>query len=150
MSESLESWIARWRFSFAPAYFGTGGVITYIACDWQEVRVKIPLSWRTINYVGSIYGGSLYAAVDPWYMMILINTLGPDYIVRDKAATIKFIMPGRSTPYARFLINDKKFESIKSMLANKPKLNRIFMVNLADENGSICASVRKTISIRKK
>jgi len=33
------------------------------------------------NYVGTIFGGSMYAAVDPVYMLMLIMNLGKDYIV---------------------------------------------------------------------
>ena len=97
MSESFASRRLRWLFNLLPAYRGTGGRVTYIASDFREVRVKLPLSWRTRNYVGTIYGGSLYGAVDGVYMVMLIRILGPEYIVWDKAATIRFRKPGRST-----------------------------------------------------
>ena len=69
----------RWKFNLFPAYRGTGGRITYISGDLREVRVRIPLNWRTRNYVGTIYGGSLYGAVDPMYMIMLIRILGSAY-----------------------------------------------------------------------
>jgi hypothetical protein len=62
MPESSQSRLMRWKFNLFPAYRGTGGRITYISDDLREVRVKIPLNWRTRNYVGTIYGGSLYGA----------------------------------------------------------------------------------------
>jgi hypothetical protein len=55
----------RWGFNFFPAFRGTGARITYIAGDYREMRVELPLNWRTRNYVGTIFGGSLYGAVDP-------------------------------------------------------------------------------------
>ena len=64
-----------------PAYRGTGGRVTYIADDFHEIKVKIPLSWRSRNYVGTIYGGSMYGAIDPIYMLMLIKILGPEYVV---------------------------------------------------------------------
>src|SRR5260370_10636464 len=97
----------RWKFNLFPAYRGTGGRITYISGDLREVRVKIPLSWRTRNYVGTIYGGSLYGAVDPMYMIMLIRILGPAYTVWDKAASIRFVKPGRSTLTARFVLTQE-------------------------------------------
>jgi len=75
-----ETWrtrLLRWGFNIFPAYWGTGGRITSIAPDWHEVRVRVPLSWRTRNYVGTIFGGSLYGAVDPIYMVMLINCSVP-------------------------------------------------------------------------
>lgn len=94
MVESLRTKISRWGFNFFPAYRGTGARITYIASDWREVRIKLPLNWRTRNYVGTIYGGSMYGAADPIYMLMLIKVLGSDYVVWDKAASIRFKKPG--------------------------------------------------------
>lgn len=100
-----ESWrtrLWRWVFNWFPAYRGTGARITSIAADWTEVRLRIRLSWRTRNYVGTIFGGSMYGAVDPIYMVMLIRRLGPRYVVWDKAATIRFKKPGRETLFATF------------------------------------------------
>ena len=103
MPESLTTRMLRWRFNFFPAYRGTGGRITYMADDFHEIRIKLPLNWRTRNYVGTTFGGSLYGAVDPLYMVMLIKILGSGYIVWDKAATIRFKRPGRETLYAKFV-----------------------------------------------
>ena len=81
MPESFRTRIDRLKFNFFPAYRGTGGRVTYISHDFREMRVKIPLNWRTRNYVGTIYGGSMYSAIDPIYMLMLIKNLGPDYVV---------------------------------------------------------------------
>jgi Domain of unknown function (DUF4442) len=88
MPESWASRKMRWGFNLFPAFRGTGARVTYIASDFREVRVKLPLNWRTRNYVGTIFGGSLYGAVDPHYMIMLIRILGPEYVVWDKAATV--------------------------------------------------------------
>ncbi len=54
------------------------------------MRLELPLSWRTRNYMGTIFGGSIYSAVDPIYLLMLIRRLAPDFIVWDKAARIEF------------------------------------------------------------
>src|SRR6266496_6489335 len=98
----LSARLLRWKFNLFPAYRGTGARVTYIADDFHEVRVHLPLSWRTRNAVGTIFGGSMYGAVDPIYMIMLIQLLGRDYVVWDKAATIRFRRPGQTTLYATF------------------------------------------------
>ena len=150
MPESFKTRLIRWGFNCYPAYRGTGARITYIAKDWREIRIKLPLSWRTRNYVGTIYGGSMYGAVDPIYMIMLIKVLGPDYIVWDKAATIRFIRPGRSTLYARFLLEEHEIVTIRQELSRQPKLDQIYHVDLMDQNGIVHASIEKTIYIRIK
>ncbi len=66
MSESLRTRLERLGFNFFPAYRRTGARITYIRADWREVRIKLPLSWRTRNYVGTIFGGSMVAGASIW------------------------------------------------------------------------------------
>jgi len=150
MPESWRTRLARWGFNWFPAYRGTGGRITYVAHDWREVRVKVPLSWRTRNYVGTIFGGSLYGAVDPVYMVMFIKNLGPDYVVWDKAASIRFRQPGRTTLYARFLLSAEDIASVRDALAAHPTLERVYGVDLTDAGGTVHASVEKTLYFRKR
>ena len=148
MTESFASRKMRWGFNLFPAYRGTGGRVTYISSDFREVRVRLPLNWRTRNYVGTIFGGSLYGVVDPIYMIMLIKILGPDYVVWDKAATIRFVKPGRSTLSARFLIEEEEIATIKRLLETVPSIDRTYRVDLTDAAGLVHASVEKTIYIR--
>ena len=150
MPESLKTKMMRWGFNFFPAYRGTGARITYIASDWSEVRIKLPLNWRTRNYVGTIFGGSMYAAADPIYMVMLIKILGPAYIVWDKAAAIRFRKPGTSTLYARFVITDEEIDAIKNSLASALFVERIYHAALVDAEGFEHASIEKKVYIRRK
>jgi acyl-coenzyme A thioesterase PaaI-like protein len=147
-----ESWATkrtRWGFNLFPAYRGTGARVTYIAADWREVRIRLPLSWRTRNYVGTIFGGSLYGAVDPMYMIMLIHILGSGYTVWDKAATIRFQKPGRSTLTARFLLEAAEIAEIRRLLETAPSVDRVYTVDLVDAAGTVHASVAKTVYVRK-
>ena len=149
MAESFASRRMRWVFNFFPAYRGTGARVTYIAGDFREARVELPLSWRTRNYVGTIFGGSLYGSVDPMYMIMLIKILGPGYTVWDKAATIRFVKPGRSRLFARFLIEEEEIKTIIRLTETAPSVDRVYRVDLKDAAGVVHASVEKTIYIRR-
>ena len=150
MPESWRSRWSRWSFNLFPAYWGTGAHITYIAGDWREVRVRLPLTWRTRNVVGTIFGGSMYGAVDPIYMVMLIQLLGPDYIVWDKAADIRFRKPGRSTLFATFTIDESELNAIREATAAGNPIDRLYTVDLADRDGVVHATINKTIYIRRK
>lgn len=145
MAESLRTRLKRWGFNFFPAYRGTGGRLTYIADDFHEIRVKLPLSWRTRNYVGTIFGGSMYGAVDPLYMVMLIKILGNNYVVWDKAATIRFKRPGRETLYAEFKVTPEEVAEIKDELTRNKSIERVYGINLVDKAGKVHAVVEKTI-----
>lgn len=140
----------RMGFNFFPAYRGTGARITYIAEDMREVRIKLPLNWRTRNLVGTIFGGSMYGAVDPIYMTMLIKCLGPDYLVWDKAATIRFRKPGRTTLYARFFLEQAELDTIRGTLETERSVDRYYEVELMDGEGEVHATIEKTVYVALK
>lgn len=150
MPESFKSRRFRWFFNLFPAYRGTGGRVTYIADDWHEVRVKLPLNWRTRNYVGTIYGGSIYGAIDPIYMLMLMKILGPDFIVWDKAAKVRFRKPGESTLFADFRLASDEIVEIKELAGDARSVDRIYNVELKDAAGVVHAEIEKTLYISKK
>jgi acyl-coenzyme A thioesterase PaaI-like protein len=150
MPESFRSRMTRMLFNFFPAYRGTGARMTYISADWREVRIRLPLSWRTRNYVGTIYGGSLYGAVDPFYMIMLIKNLGPGYVVWDRSATIRFRKPGKSTLTASFRVDEAELDAIRRALETAPSVDRVYRVELIDAAGVVHAEVEKVVYVRKR
>lgn len=150
MPESFRSKTFRWGFNLFPAYRGTGGRVIYVADDWREVRVKLPLNWRTRNYVGTIYGGSIYGAIDPIYMLMLMKILGPGYIVWDKAAKVRFRKPGKGALFADFQLSTDEIDEIKSLAETSRSLDRIYNVELKSREGVVYAEIEKTLYISKK
>lgn len=149
MPESLTSRLLRWKFNLFPAYRGSGARVTYIADDFREVRIKLPLSLRTRNAVGTIFGGSMYAAVDPIYMIMLMRLLGREYVVWDKTASIRFRKPGRTTLRATFRIDDTELDAIRAATAAGAPVDRTYNVDLIDAEGTVYASVEKVIYVRR-
>jgi acyl-coenzyme A thioesterase PaaI-like protein len=145
--ESLRTRLFRWAFNVWPCFRGTGARVAFIASDWSEVRVRLPLSWRTRNYVGTIFGGSLYAGVDPFYMLMLIHRLGPEYVVWDKAAAIRFRKPGRGTLFATFRVDEAEVAEIRRLLQDQPKVDRDYAVEWRDAEGVIHVELQKVIHI---
>jgi acyl-coenzyme A thioesterase PaaI-like protein len=148
--ESLKTRLFRIFFNFFPAYRGTGARVEFIAGDWKEVRIRLPLSWRTRNYVGTIFGGSLYACTDPIYMIMLMKLLGPGYIVWDKASNIRFKKPGRANLYARFALDDAEIAEIRRLADAQRSVDRTYLVQLVDREGLVHAEVDKILYIRRK
>jgi len=147
MPESFRTRFERLAFNLYPCYRGTGASLTFIASDWHEGKLVLPPSRRTRNYRGSIYGGSIYAAVDPIFMLMLIKNLGASYNIWDKSASIRFIKPGRLALYARFEIDEAELVGIRKELQQKYALDRVYKVDFTDEYGIPNASVEKTIFI---
>jgi acyl-coenzyme A thioesterase PaaI-like protein len=151
---SLRSFLANklrcWPFYISACYRGTGGRIKFISEDWSEIHLEVPLSRRTRNYVGTIFGGSIYSAVDPIYMLMLIHRLGKEFVVWDKAATIQFKKPGRETLFVNFAVPDQELAAIRAALETQRSIDRTYMIELKDSSGTVCATVEKLIYIRKQ
>jgi acyl-coenzyme A thioesterase PaaI-like protein len=150
VAESFRSRLVRWGFNWFPAFRRTGGRLVYLADNWREVRVKLSLSWRTRNYVGTMFGGSLYAATDGIPMVMLMKQLGPGYVVWDKSASIRYRKPCRTTVYATFAIDERETDAIRKLLVTAPKIEREYQVDWTDREGTVYATVATTIHIRRK
>jgi hypothetical protein len=98
--------------------------------------------------VGTIFGGSMYGALDPVYMLMLIKTLGPGFVVWDKAATIQFRRPGRETLFATFRLQEEELMALRAEVAAAGKAEREFTVELVNTAGEVHATCRKVLSIR--
>jgi acyl-coenzyme A thioesterase PaaI-like protein len=151
MSESLRSRLLRLAMNFRyPCYRRTGARVIYVARDLTEVRIKLPLNWKTRGHWGTTFGGSMYGAIDPVLLVMLAMRLGRGYQVWDKAATIEFKKPGRSTLYARFRIEEAEIEELRELLAREPTIDRVYPIDLLDAAGTVHATFTKTLHLRRK
>ncbi len=121
-----------------------------ISSDWKEIDVEMKLRWWNRNYVGTHYGGSLYSMADPFFMVMLIENLGKDYIVWDKAASIRFRKPGRGTVSASFRLSDEQIGEIRQALNSQEKIERTFTAEIKDQSGIVVAEVEKLLHVRRK
>jgi hypothetical protein len=131
-------------------YRRTGGRLVEVSNDLQYVKIKLPLNYKTKNYVGTLYGGHMYSSVDGIYMVQLINILGQEYVVWDKSATIKFKRPGNKTLYAEFKISDEFIAQIKKEINELREKDYSLHVQLRDKEGVVYAEIEKVIYIAAK
>ncbi|HVY22166.1 MAG TPA: DUF4442 domain-containing protein [Steroidobacteraceae bacterium] len=137
-------------WNFWPPYWGAGIRIETISKDFKYARIR--LKWRpwTRNIVRTQFGGSIYAMVDPIYMVMLMALLGREYIVWDKAASIRFRRPGKSELTAEFTLTDEDIHLIKQELGKADKYDWQKTVQVKDKSGEVIAEIHKTIHVRNK
>lgn len=126
------------------------GIRVRWGADMKSVEVEMKLRIWNRNYVNTHYGGSLYSMADPFYMLMLMHNLGRDYIVWDKAASIRFRKPGTGTVRAQFRLTDAHLDDIREQLKTLPKYEPTFTVEVKDEAGDVVAEVHKVLHVRKK
>lgn len=150
IGEKSPTFVMRFLFNIYPAYIGAGIKVEEISSDYKYLRVTLKLRFYNRNYVGTQFGGSMYSMTDPHYMFLLINNLGPDYIVWDKAAKIEFVKPGKTHVTAEFRIDDQLLNLIKEKTKTGEKYVFDLPVEILDKNQEVIAKLEKTIYVRKK
>jgi acyl-coenzyme A thioesterase PaaI-like protein len=146
----MSSFLLRNFINFYLPLLAAGIRVTHMARDFRRTDVKMVLRFYNRNAVGTQFGGSLYAMADPFYMLMLMQIMGHDYLVWDKAAAIEFVAPGKGTVYASFIIDDATMASIHEKTADGSAYFPEFNVDITDDNGAVIARVRKTLYVRKK
>lgn len=140
----------KWLLNMYPPYWATGIWVTHVAPDWREARVELGLHWYNRNAVGTHFGGNLYAMADPWLMLLLIQLLGPDYVVWDRSACIEFQRPGTGRARATIRIDDEALVAIRRETEHSAAYRRDFEFNIVGESEEIIAVVQKTLHVRRR
>jgi acyl-coenzyme A thioesterase PaaI-like protein len=140
----------RWLLRVWPPFVFAGIRVTDLADDWSHVRVELRERWFNRNYVGTHFGGSLFAMTDPFWMILLLRRLGPGYRVWDAAGAIEFVKPGRGTVTADFTLDEATVEAVRAATADGEKHLRWFEVDVTDASGEVVARVRKQVYVRRQ
>jgi acyl-coenzyme A thioesterase PaaI-like protein len=133
-----------------PPFLFAGIHVAAIGDDFRSARVELRMRPWNRNYVGTHFGGSLFAMTDPFWMLLALHALGDGYIVWDKAATIAFEKPGRGTVHADFVLDDATLQALRADAAGGDKVLRWFDTPVRDASGDVVAMVRKQLYVRRK
>ncbi|MEU3193567.1 DUF4442 domain-containing protein [Streptomyces sp. NPDC006992] len=133
-----------------PPYRFAGIRVLEIADDWSSARVRLKLGRLNRNYFGTQFGGSLYSMSDPFWALLAVNRLGPDYVVWDKSAEVEFVSPGRGDVFADFKLTEDRLEEIRAATADGSKALPWFESTVTAADGTVVARVRKQLYVRRK
>lgn len=118
--------------------------------DYRYVKVKLKLAWYNRNYVRTHFGGNLFSMTDPFWMIMVLKSLGSEYIVWDQAGEIRFVAPGREAVYAEFRLDDAMLDELREATAGGEKCLRWFDTDIRTASDELVATVRKQLYVRRK
>lgn len=143
--------IFKWGFNYSPMYRRSTARIQFVSKDLLYVSIKLPINFKNRNYMGSIFGGSMFSAVDPIPMVQLINLLGSQFVVWDKSAEIFFKKPGTEDLYAEFNYTQEELMQIIERVKHENQIHIVKSTQLTNKAKSIVfCEVKKTIYIADK
>lgn len=137
-------------FNISPMYRRSTGKVVRVSKGFWEVDVKIPISYKNRNYAGTIFGGSLFSATDPIYMVQLIQIIGTDYIVWDKSSIVNFKRPANTDVFVEFRFSPAEVEQLKADVADQKELDITKMVVIKNASGKVICEIEKTIYVAEK
>jgi acyl-coenzyme A thioesterase PaaI-like protein len=139
----------RW-INLYPPLRGAGIHVTRISPDARTFDVELRLTWFNRNYMGTQFGGSLFAMTDPFYAIIVMRALGRSYVVWDKAASIRFRRPGMTNVRAQFHIPEDRIEQIRAAVDRDGTHDAVFEVEITDAAGEVVARVERVVYVATK
>lgn len=143
-------WLLRFISRFWGPFRGAGIYIDHISDDYRTVKVRLKKRWLNTNYVGTQFGGSMYAMTDPFYMLMIINNIGDNFVVWDKFATIRYKKPGRTDLFANFELSQQEIDDIVTTIKEHNKMDWQKDILVKDTDGDVVAVIVKTIYIADK
>ena len=133
-----------------PPFLGAGITVEKIAKDCRSAKVRLKHGMLNRNILGVHFGGSLFAMTDPFFMMMVSQNIGKNYIVWDQAAKIEFLKPGKGSVHASFELTQTQIDDIIKSAESGNKVLKDFVVDVKDREEDVVACITKTLYIRKK
>lgn len=132
-----------------PPFLFAGIRVLEIRPEFRGATVELRLHALSRNYMGTQFGGSMFSMTDPFWVILLLNRLGPGYVVWDKRAEVEYFTPGRTHVRSTFEVPDELVEEIRDAAAGGARVLRWVSNDIVDDHGTVVAHIRREIYIRR-
>lgn len=143
----------KWALSLYPPLLFQRIWVKKFHKGFRGVDVKISNSFLNRNYNGSIFGGTIYAATDPFYAILfdqLMQRKGYKCRVWLKSASIQYLKPGLTNLYFTLKITDEMIAEAEQALNEYGKFVKAYPMELYNKQGELCATVINEVYLRTK
>lgn len=141
----LKRWMRWW-----PPYLGAGVRIVEAADDGTRLVVEHRFRFWNQNGVGVVFGGTMQAMTDPFFMLLAMHQLGPGYVVWDVEGAIEYLRPGTGDVRAVIEMPPEAIEEVRAACADGRGHRRWFSCDVVDDDGQVIAHVRRRVYFRRK
>ncbi|MET4137764.1 DUF4442 domain-containing protein [Pedobacter sp. UYP1] len=141
----------KWGLRFYPPLLFQRIWVKKFHQGFRGADVKIYKSLFNKNYNGSIFGGTIYAATDPFYALLfdqLLQRQGFKIRVWLKSASIQYLKPGRSALFFTIIITDEMLNDAIEALNTSGKFVKAYPMEIKNSAGEVCATVMNEVYVR--
>jgi acyl-coenzyme A thioesterase PaaI-like protein len=140
----------RWLMRAYPPLLFQRVQVVEIDPGFRRALVRVKRSILSRNLQGSTFGGTIYAAVDPFHALLLWQVCAHQGIRVQawmKEAVITFARPAESDLTIEFTLDEQTINAALAAVQDNGRFARIFEVHARDQQGDVCATVRTDIRI---
>jgi acyl-coenzyme A thioesterase PaaI-like protein len=138
---------------YPPLFFGRTR-ITKVSKDFGTVEVVAKRSFLNKNWAGTIFGGTIFSAADPFhammYRIILNKRHNIDVRVWLKHADITYKRPADTNLYYSFVVTDEDAIKAKEAVLENGRYFITHKVEACNKKGEVCAIINLTTYIGKR
>jgi len=119
--------------------------------NFCNIVVKINKSTLNKNGNGSIFGGTISAGGDPYFVVLFYQYFshkGYQLNAWQKSFQANFLNPAYSTLYLHFKIEPEEIQFAEKCLNEQGKYVHIHSVDAIDSQGKICARLQSEVYLR--
>lgn len=119
--------------------------------DFKGVEVKVFKSILNKNYNGTIFGGTIFAAADPFLPVLFDRVLQSSerkLRIWSKSSQIDFLKPANTTLHFSVTLTDEHINDAKQQLQLCGKYEKPFTIEILNSDNEICASLSNEVYIR--
>lgn len=148
LSEFAGKWILN---LFPPLLFNRIHVLK-VEKGYHQVWVRINKSVLNRNLNGTIFGGTIFSAADPFYALMFWQIFARKGIKVQtwlKSAHIDYKKPGATSLYLHFQLSPQDLIDAEKSLEEVGKFVRPYIIEIKNKEGEICAIASTEVYIRK-
>lgn len=144
---------AKWLMNLYPPLLFNRIVLKKISKNFREAEIVIKKSILNRNLQGTIFGGTLYAAADPYPAIMYWQIMHQQGIKTEawlKKAEVEYHKPADSDVRLNYKISEKEIADAMEVLFKDGKFSSWHHVDGIDKDGEACISIKSLIVIKMK
>jgi hypothetical protein len=147
----LSPFKAKWLINLYPPFLLNRIFVKYVSDDFRRADIKIKKSWLNKNLQGTIFGGTLYSAADPYPALLYWQIFAQKGIKTEawlKKAEVEYHMPANSDITISYEISEQNIVEAEEALKDTGRFSTWHEAQAIDKSGDVCVTFRSQIVMK--
>lgn len=144
---------SKFLMNLYPPFLVSRIIVKFVSKDFRTVRVKIKKSFLNRNLQGSIFGGTIFSAADPFIALMywqILKRHGINCEAWLKSAKISYLKPADSSLTVVFEISETDVYNAKEKMNSQQRFQASHTMEMRNAKGEVCATVETLVYLRIK